>query len=60
MGIALVFHEVTILPGGTGIAAGILHLLGAGAGILLVAGLWTPIAGTVVTLIELWNIFSQL
>ena len=36
-----------------------LHVLGAGAGILLVVGLWTPIAGLVVTLIELWNILSQ-
>jgi hypothetical protein len=59
VGIALVFHEVTRLPGGTGIGAAVLPVLGAGAGILLVAGLWTPIAGTVVTLAELWNIFSQ-
>ena len=29
-----------------------------GAGILLVAGLWTPIAGTIVALIELWKIFA--
>ena len=36
-----------------------LHVLGAGAGILLVVGLWTPIAGAAVTLIELWNILSQ-
>lgn len=36
-----------------------LGVLAAGAGVLLVAGLWTPIAGTVVALIELWNIFSK-
>ena len=36
-----------------------LHMLGAGVGILLVVGLWTPIAGSVMTLIELWNILSQ-
>ena len=29
-----------------------------GAGILLVAGLWTPIAGTIVALVELWKIFA--
>jgi putative oxidoreductase len=34
-------------------------MLAAGAGILLLAGLWTPIAGTLVTIIELWSIFSQ-
>ena len=34
-------------------------MLAAGAGILLLAGLWTPIAGTLVAIIELWSIFSQ-
>jgi putative oxidoreductase len=29
-----------------------------GAGILLMVGLWTPIAGTSVALIEIWNIFT--
>jgi len=28
-----------------------------GAGLLLLAGLWTPIAGTLVALIELWEVF---
>ena len=57
-GSALVFHEVMALRGGAAPGA-ILHVLGAGAGILLVVGLWTPIAGLVVTLIELWNAVSQ-
>lgn len=29
-----------------------------GMGILLLAGLWTPIAGTIVALVELWKIFA--
>jgi uncharacterized membrane protein YphA (DoxX/SURF4 family) len=29
-----------------------------GAGILLLAGLWTPIAGTIIALVELWKIFA--
>ena len=29
-----------------------------GAGLLLIAGLWTPIVGTSVALIEIWKIFS--
>jgi putative oxidoreductase len=41
------------------IGATIPHMLGGAAGILLIAGLWTPIAGTLVTLIELWSLFSQ-
>jgi uncharacterized membrane protein YphA (DoxX/SURF4 family) len=34
----------------------ILAVLSIGAGILLIAGLWTPIAGTSVALIEIWKI----
>ena len=45
--------------GGSATGAAMLHMLGAGVGILLVVGLWTPIAGSVMTLIELWNILSQ-
>ena len=29
-----------------------------GAGILLIAGLWTPIVGTSIALIEIWKIFT--
>jgi uncharacterized membrane protein YphA (DoxX/SURF4 family) len=29
-----------------------------GAGILLLAGLWTPVAGTIVALVEFWKIFA--
>ena len=47
------------LRGGAATGAATLHVVGAGSGILLVVGLWTPIAGSVVTLIELWNILSQ-
>ena len=58
-GSALVFHEVMAFRGGSATGAAMLHMLGAGVGILLVVGLWTPIAGSVMTLIELWNILSQ-
>ena len=36
-----------------------LHGLETGAGLLLLAGLWTPIAGALVAVIELSNTFSQ-
>ena len=29
-----------------------------GSGILLIAGLWTPVAGTIVALVEVWKIFA--
>jgi putative oxidoreductase len=29
------------------------------AGLLLLVGLWTPVAGTMIALIEMWNVFSH-
>jgi putative oxidoreductase len=58
-GIALVVHGVTTLRGQTTMGAALLHVLAAGAGILLLAGLWTPIAGALVAVIALWHAFSQ-
>jgi putative oxidoreductase len=57
-GIALIFQGVTVLRGGTETGAAVLHVIAAGAGILLIAGLWTPIAGTLVAFLQLWSIFS--
>jgi uncharacterized membrane protein YphA (DoxX/SURF4 family) len=59
VGIAIVVHEVTILRGRLPIAPALLHVLAVGAGLLLFAGLWTPIAGALVAIIALWNTFSQ-
>jgi uncharacterized membrane protein YphA (DoxX/SURF4 family) len=59
VGIAIVVHEVTILRGTLPIAPALLHVLAVGAGLLLFAGLWTPIAGALVAIIALWNTFSQ-
>lgn len=36
-----------------------LAVLAASAGILLLAGLWTPITGALVVGVELWGLFSQ-
>jgi len=58
-GIALVVHGVTAVRDETAIGAAILQVLAAGAGILLLAGLWTPIAGALVAVIELWSTLSQ-
>jgi hypothetical protein len=40
--------------------AGALHALAIATAILLVAGLWTPIAGAVAAALELWNALAQL
>jgi uncharacterized membrane protein YphA (DoxX/SURF4 family) len=58
-GIGLIVHGVTALRGGPTLVAATLHVVTAGAGIFLFAGLWTPIAGVLVALIELWSTFSQ-
>lgn len=41
------------------IETAVFAVLGASAGILLLAGLWTPIAGALVVVMELRNAFSQ-
>jgi len=33
------------------------HLIGAGAGILLLLGLWTPVCGTLIAVVEVWVAF---
>ncbi len=35
------------------------ELIAAGAGLLLLAGLWTPMAGALVAIVELWFAFSR-
>jgi putative oxidoreductase len=58
-GTALVVRGVMILRAGPPLGSAILHVLTTGVGILLLAGLWTPIAGVLVTVIALWHVFSQ-
>ena len=35
-----------------------LHLIGAGAAILLLLGLWTPVCGTLIAVLEVWVAYS--
>ena len=42
---------------GPSLLLAVLAVLTMGAGLLLLAGLWTPIAGTLVAVIELWKVF---
>jgi putative oxidoreductase len=57
LGIALIARSVTTLSGGPPMLLTVLSVLLIGAGLLLLAGLWTPIAGTLVATIEVWTIF---
>ena len=36
-----------------------IHVLAMAAGILLLAGLWTPIAGVLLAIIEIWSAFTH-
>ena len=58
-GITLVSRGIVGLQGEPQLERAITHVLSTGAGILLLAGLWTPIAGVVAAVIELWHTFSQ-
>jgi uncharacterized membrane protein YphA (DoxX/SURF4 family) len=54
-GITVLTHAVTALRAGAHGGAGLLNLLSAGLGILLLMGLWTPIAAALIALISLGN-----
>jgi putative oxidoreductase len=56
-GIALIDRGVTRLWGGPPIGLATLSVVAIAAGMLLLAGLWTPMVGTVVAVIEVWKIF---
>jgi len=58
-GIALIQDGVVGLRGGLHLALAIPILVAASGGIFLLAGLWTPVAGGLVAVIELWNAFSH-
>jgi putative oxidoreductase len=34
-------------------------IIGAAAGLMLLFGLWTPFAGTLIAVIEVWNVYSH-
>ena len=36
-----------------------LHILGAAGGLLILGGLWTPVAGVLSGIVEVWIAFSQ-
>jgi putative oxidoreductase len=58
-GMALIDQGITRLRGGSPIEPVILLVPATGAAILLLTGLWTPIAGALVAVLELWAAFSQ-
>jgi uncharacterized membrane protein YphA (DoxX/SURF4 family) len=58
-GIALIQDGIVGLRSGLQLALTIPSGVAAGGGIFLLAGLWTPVAGGFVAVIELWIAFSR-
>ena len=58
-GTVLIQQAASTLHAGLRMQPVIFQLFAGTAGILLLAGLWTPFAGAFVTIIELWNAFSR-
>jgi len=58
-GLTLIDHGIAGVQGEPPLGPVIVSVLATAAGILLLAGLWTPIAGALVAGIELWRAFSQ-
>jgi uncharacterized membrane protein YphA (DoxX/SURF4 family) len=58
-GLTLVDHGIVGLAGELPLGRVIVSVLATAAGILLLAGLWTPIAGALAAGVELWCAFSQ-
>jgi len=56
-GIAVVFHAAMALRSGPPVGPTILNVLTGVVGILLLVGLWTPAAGTVLAILALWKAF---
>jgi putative oxidoreductase len=58
-GLALIDRDVTGLWNWPLIRLAAPCALAIAAGILLIVGLWTPVAGTIVAAVEAWKVFSQ-
>ena len=60
-GIPLIYFAIAslLVPESRELARLVLGGLGAIAGVLLIIGLWTPVAGAVVAVTQLWVLFSQ-
>ena len=60
LGTALILRAVGKLSSDPSLHVTVLAVLGIGAGLLLLIGLWTPIAATLVAAIQLWKICWKL
>jgi len=55
----MVVQGVSALLAGAPLGSILIQALSIGLGLLLLAGLWTPVAGTLAAAEALWNVFSS-
>ncbi len=55
----VLYFEGTHLLGSTNLVENLPHLLAALAGLFLLFGLWTPLTGSALTIIEAWILFEH-
>ncbi len=60
LGIALIGRAVGRLFSDPSAIVTVISVLGMGAGLLLLMGLWTPVSATLVAAVELWKIYWRL
>ena len=57
-GTALLVEGYLVLRGRPALGSALLQACSMGLGALLIAGLWTPVSGSAVAFISLWDVFS--
>ena len=58
-GAALVHYGIADLREAHPVASIVSQVIAAGAGIFLIVGLWTPVTGVLLAILELWIAFSR-
>jgi putative oxidoreductase len=59
-GVVLIYFGIVSLLEATPLPTLVPQIIGAGAGILLLFGVWTPMAGTLTAIMKLWTAFSRI
>lgn len=58
-GVVLIDFGIANLREGAPLATAVLQSIGIGAGILLLVGLWTPVAGALAAIVKVWIAFLR-
>ena len=58
-GAALIYFGIANLREAPPLPTAVLQIVGVGTGILLLVGLWTPVAGTLAAIVKLWIALSR-